>query len=67
MDDESLMNMLHRWQHLKDEDGWRDVLYLHDKDDSEGGWYYGKDMIVWDKWKRTASSPGVGMLIGWGF
>lgn len=63
MDEESLIEIIHRWHHCQDEDGWLNNLYLHD--DGEGGWYWGKDLKKWEEYSRTASSPSLGMLIGW--
>lgn len=71
MDKESLMEIMHRWQHLEDEEGWRDILYLchHEEGeyDPEDGdeYYWVKDLKIWDTYSRTASSPSLGMLIGW--
>ena len=63
LNEESLIEIIRRWQHKADEDGWVENLYLHE--DKYGGYYLGKDLKKWEEWKRTASSPSLGLLIDW--
>ena len=55
MDEESLVEMLHRWSHAWDEDRWLEILYLKNSEDGYG-YYLGSDLRKWEACSRTASS-----------
>lgn len=65
MDEESLIEVIRRWQHHEDETGWLENLYLHhhlpgEYEEEDGdGYYLGRDLQKWESYSRTASSPSL--------